>query len=443
HFVFFVLQCFSAGELFHVFGLLPGTNFVDEDAFMQLCPALIYELEAKTCDDDSRDKSSSEQGAENKKSVNSALTYWEIWSYATGSVVLISLCGLTGVGVVPMMKHCFYGPLLQFLIAMAIGALMGDACLHLLPQALSTANTHAKSTSAGMRHDGKHEGEHSHDKDQLWCILGMLAVMLGFFIVENTLPSFLAWREKHVAAKNQKKNQGSESNNKMEMHRKRCDLKSHGLASDQYRYDNQMVSHYMGEKLCKPAIHVFQPDPLVAGEKNLGTETVLVSKCGDQRDNHDSILRAKKAEQVLMDQLGREEGQCEVVACDNIPCSDQSCNKDSCVIVTEGACGGEMPDQCHSHASTSNNNDGLMPCFLAVNHKDGKHQCAEGIELSGCEKRVITSEQDRDWIKVEPKLIAWHDPQQLQNCSSSRRCSGKWSVTDGASTGAHGDNKRS
>ena len=49
------------------------------------------------------------------------------------AVTLISLAGLVGVAAVPIMQKVFYNHLLQFLVAMAVGALSGDALLHLLP----------------------------------------------------------------------------------------------------------------------------------------------------------------------------------------------------------------------------------------------------------------------------------------------------------------------
>ena len=56
-----------------------------------------------------------------------------VWGFSIASVVVISLAGLLGVAAVPIMQKVFYNHLLQFLVAVAVGALSGDALLHLLP----------------------------------------------------------------------------------------------------------------------------------------------------------------------------------------------------------------------------------------------------------------------------------------------------------------------
>ena len=56
-----------------------------------------------------------------------------VWGFSFLAVTLISLCGLLGVAIVPLMRRMFYNHLLQFLVALAVGTLTGDALLHLLP----------------------------------------------------------------------------------------------------------------------------------------------------------------------------------------------------------------------------------------------------------------------------------------------------------------------
>lgn len=63
---------------------------------------------------------------------------WTVWVYATLSILVISLCGLLGVAVIPFMQQVFYHQLIQFLVALAVGTLCGDALLHLLPHVNTT-----------------------------------------------------------------------------------------------------------------------------------------------------------------------------------------------------------------------------------------------------------------------------------------------------------------
>lgn len=64
---------------------------------------------------------------------NSISSLLSVWLYSTLSILVISLCGLLGVAVIPIMQKVFYQQLIQFLVALAIGTLTGDALIHLLP----------------------------------------------------------------------------------------------------------------------------------------------------------------------------------------------------------------------------------------------------------------------------------------------------------------------
>lgn len=56
-----------------------------------------------------------------------------VWVYSTVSIFIISLSGLLGVVVIPVMGKNYYHHVLQFLVALAVGTLTGDALIHLLP----------------------------------------------------------------------------------------------------------------------------------------------------------------------------------------------------------------------------------------------------------------------------------------------------------------------
>ncbi|CAB0036867.1 unnamed protein product [Trichogramma brassicae] len=56
-----------------------------------------------------------------------------VWVYSTVSILIISLCGLLGVAVIPVMGKSYYQQLIQFLVALAVGTLCGDAFIHLIP----------------------------------------------------------------------------------------------------------------------------------------------------------------------------------------------------------------------------------------------------------------------------------------------------------------------
>ena len=59
--------------------------------------------------------------------------YFIAWGFALLSVTIISLVGLGAVAIIPVMRKMFYNALIQFLVALAVGSLTGDALLHLIP----------------------------------------------------------------------------------------------------------------------------------------------------------------------------------------------------------------------------------------------------------------------------------------------------------------------
>jgi hypothetical protein len=98
---------------------------VSKQVLEKMCPSLLLRLvEPSVCDHDHEDEHRGLSG--------------DVWTYAVISIVVISACGLLAVAVIPFMQKLFYQQMIQFLIALAVGTLCGDALLHLLPHVSET-----------------------------------------------------------------------------------------------------------------------------------------------------------------------------------------------------------------------------------------------------------------------------------------------------------------
>ncbi|XP_059622868.1 zinc transporter ZIP10 [Phlebotomus argentipes] len=93
--------------------------------FMEICPALVAQLDQNACPT----KLPLEEKLEGSEMSRLSPIL------ATVAILVISLCGLVGIGVVPLMKYSAYHDILHFLVALAVGTLVGDALMHLLPHA--------------------------------------------------------------------------------------------------------------------------------------------------------------------------------------------------------------------------------------------------------------------------------------------------------------------
>lgn len=119
-------SCLSPKEILEVYGMEnePGVITINPKTFLEMCPALVYQLDQRSCYKTDAPTPKLER-------------VWT-WVYASLSILIISATGLLGVAIVPMLKSVIFSHVIHFLVAVAVGTLCGDALLHLLPHALKS-----------------------------------------------------------------------------------------------------------------------------------------------------------------------------------------------------------------------------------------------------------------------------------------------------------------
>ncbi|KPI98694.1 PREDICTED: zinc transporter ZIP10 [Papilio xuthus] len=119
-------SCLSPKEILEVYGMEnePGVITINPKTFLEMCPALVYQLDQRSCYKTEAPPPKQER--------------YLTWIYASLSILVISATGLFGVAIVPLLKSAIFSHVLHFLIAVAVGTLCGDALLHLLPHALKS-----------------------------------------------------------------------------------------------------------------------------------------------------------------------------------------------------------------------------------------------------------------------------------------------------------------
>ncbi|XP_078659409.1 zinc transporter ZIP12-like isoform X2 [Branchiostoma floridae x Branchiostoma belcheri] len=168
-------DCFNSAQLMKLF-LVDEEMGVTRDQFSAMAPALIQQVYSRVC--------VSEAPAENATAtpVVRDLTTLEKYGYGTLSVVLISLLALIGLLVLPMAGSSVYKFIVQLGVGLGVGALSGDALLHLLPQALGLHGDHAA---------GHTDHDHAaHDISYMWKLLVAMGGIYFFFVFERVM-SFL------------------------------------------------------------------------------------------------------------------------------------------------------------------------------------------------------------------------------------------------------------
>ncbi|CAH8555153.1 unnamed protein product [Heterobilharzia americana] len=125
----------------------------------------------------------SKNTSQSRPEASNFYSFWNIrpkvWIASIISVFVISAVGLLGVGVVPLVQKVFYNQVIQYLVALAVGTLTGDAMLHLLPHAIS----------GGQGHTHESELSDGGDTERTAIMKGLVALggVYFFFMAEKIL----------------------------------------------------------------------------------------------------------------------------------------------------------------------------------------------------------------------------------------------------------------
>lgn len=216
-------------------GILGGdSRDISMSEYESLCPWILYHV----IPSDVRGATPCEENEEHVDIVQESHSVLVVWIYATVSVILISLCGLLAVAVIPLMQRTIYHSLLQFLVALAVGTLCGDALLHLLPHAM--LNSHGAHDHSGSL--GSSDTNHGEHELNLWKGFTASVAVVFFFFTEKCLSLLTEWRKRR-----QRKNK-AKSTTRVRV------MREETRSNEEDR---------VGEKLCK---HKYSSYPYCYGE---------------------------------------------------------------------------------------------------------------------------------------------------------------------------------
>ncbi|KAA0184696.1 Zinc transporter foi [Fasciolopsis buskii] len=169
-------ECYSAEEMVGFFA--PNVR-LNKSQFASLFPTIVYELHTHACHSDHLEP----------RSVPANFRDWKVVVACVVAVIVLGSSGLLVVALVPLMSRSFYNVVTQFLIALSVGSLTGDAFLHLIPHALSGGHSHGHKPDQIHNHHVEGADKHEH-RDMVMKSLVALLVALELISVSNFSGNF-------------------------------------------------------------------------------------------------------------------------------------------------------------------------------------------------------------------------------------------------------------
>lgn len=122
-------KCLLPSDIVNLFGF-NTRGVITADQFHHMCPVIMVQLDSGICP---HAHAQHHQAPTHFTMAGLVTIAPEAWGYGSAAIITISLLGLLSVSIIPCLQRVFLNTVLQFLVALAVGALSGDAMLHLIP----------------------------------------------------------------------------------------------------------------------------------------------------------------------------------------------------------------------------------------------------------------------------------------------------------------------
>ncbi|XP_044160355.1 zinc transporter ZIP10 [Bufo gargarizans] len=195
-------ECLNVTQLLSYYGLYVNSP-ISPDQFAYLCPALLYQIDSRFCI-----KHFTDLEVETLQVREGAAS---AWICGLISITVISLLSLVGVILIPVINQGCFKFLLNFLVALAVGTLSGDALLHLLPHSQGGHGHALKEPGQGHHLDQASSREILVEYDNVMKGLVALSGIYFLFIIEYCLQMFKIYKERRGRNKLKSKQKADES----------------------------------------------------------------------------------------------------------------------------------------------------------------------------------------------------------------------------------------